>query len=81
VAGIMTEDSASEPEPDDPAPLNLSNTQRLRTHLASGSLAAALLTAWEDGDPAQAQARMLAAANDFHAPKQAGGDQIPTRPN
>jgi hypothetical protein len=71
----------SEPEPDDPAALTPSNTQRLRTHLASGSLAAALLTAWEEGDPAQAQARMLAAVNNFHAPKQVADDQNPAQQN
>lgn len=81
VAGGMTEESASGPEQDDLAPLTLSNTQRLRTHLASGSLATALLDAWEDGDPAQAQARMLAAVNNFHASKKAGDDQSPAQPN
>ncbi len=36
----MSEESASEPEPDDPDPLDQSNTERLRIHFASGSLAA-----------------------------------------
>jgi hypothetical protein len=71
----------SEPESDDPAAPTPSNAQRLRTHLASGSLAAVLLTAWEEGDPAQAQARMLATVNNFHAPKQAAGDQSPAQQN
>lgn len=78
----MTKESASkaEPEPDDSPlsgdtdALSLRNTERLRTHLASGSLAAALLAGWEDGDPAQTQARMLAIVNNFHAPKKAGDD-------
>jgi hypothetical protein len=70
-----------EPEPDDLTPVTLSNTQRLRTHLASGSLAAALLTAWEEGDPAQSQTRMLAAVNSFHAPKQTADNATPAQKN
>jgi hypothetical protein len=55
----------------DTMPTTLPNVQRLRAHLAQDSLAAALLAAWEAGEPAQAQVRMLAALHEFHAPKQA----------
>ena len=63
------------------ANMTYKNLVFLRTYLASGSLAAALLTAWGEGDPAQAQARMLAAVNNFHAPKQAADDQSPAQQN
>ena len=53
----------------------LTNTQRLRSHLTEGGLAAALLTAWEDGEQTQAQERMLATLHAFHEPKQASDDQ------
>jgi hypothetical protein len=71
----------AELDSDGPAPAKLNNTQRLRTHLASGSLAAALLTAWEKGDPAEAQARMLAAMTRFHAPKQVADDETAAQQN
>lgn len=41
------------------------NTKRLRSHLKPASLAAALLSAWEAGDQKDAQARLLAALQDF----------------
>jgi hypothetical protein len=68
-------------EPPDPTPAGdhsvaiPSNTQRLRSRLTKDSLAAALLTAWEDGDPTRAQQRMLNALHAFHAPKQASDDK------
>jgi hypothetical protein len=68
-------------EPPDPDPSGghnvpiLSNTQHLRLLLSKDSLAAALLTAWETGDPAQAQRRMLATLQAFHPAKQASDDQ------
>ena len=46
------------------------NAERLRAHLPNGSLATALLTAWEAGDAAEAPSRMLTALEAFHAPKQ-----------
>jgi hypothetical protein len=70
----MTEPPDPDPSGNHSAPV-LSNTQRLRSHLARDSLAAALLTAWETGNPAQAQSRMLAALQAFHGPKQANDAQ------
>lgn len=43
------------------------NTERLRSHLKPQSLAAALLSAWEAGDQTSAQARLLAAFQEFKA--------------
>jgi hypothetical protein len=57
----------------------LSNTERLRAHLAEDGLAAALLAAWASGNRAQLQARMLVALNEFHAPKQAKSDGTETQ--
>ncbi len=58
--------------------LIVTNAQRLRAHLLKDSLSTALLTAWEAGDIAQAQARMLVALNDFYSPKPAGTHDLPT---
>lgn len=54
----------------------LTNSQRLRTHLAKDGLAAALLAAWEKetGGP-EAHARMLTTLLDFHKQKQTTDDQ------
>lgn len=67
--------------PVDETPGTLSNTKRLRAQLAIGSLAAALLAAWEDGDARDAQARMLDAVHSFrfHEPKQDGDEQTPAQ--
>ena len=46
-----------------------------------GGLAAALLSAWQDGDPAEGKARMLAALNAFYNPKQSGDDASANPPD
>ncbi len=60
-------------------PGTLSNTERLRAELASDSLAAALLAAWEGGDAKESQARMLDAVQRFRPrePTQDGDEQTP----
>jgi hypothetical protein len=67
--------------PVDQTPGTLSNIKRLRAQLVSGSLAAALLAAWEDGDAQHAQMRMLDAVHSFnlHGPEQDGDDQTPAQ--
>lgn len=57
------------------------NTDRLRAHLTKGGLAAALLSAWQDGDPAEGKVRMLAALNAFYNPKQSGDDASANPPD
>jgi len=51
------------------------NTERLRTHLTANGLAAALLSAWEAEEPADIQARLLAALIKFYIPEQSSNDE------
>lgn len=55
----------------------LSNTERLRLHLAEDGLAKALLDAWHSGGKAEGHKRMLEAVNKFHEKKQVK-DEPPT---
>ena len=50
----------------------LTNTQRLRSHLTKNGLAAALLSAWEAGEPKAVHERLLEALNKFHDPEKTG---------
>lgn len=53
----------------------ITNTKRLRAHLADHSLAVALVTAWEQGgDAKQLQNRMLEALKSFSKAKDAVND-------
>lgn len=53
----------------------ITNTERLRTHLADDSLAAALAIAWEQGgDAKQQQNRMLEALKNFSKAKEEAND-------
>lgn len=47
------------------------NTERLRTHLPTTGLAAALLSAWEETEPADVHKRLMAALIDFYLPEKA----------
>ena len=53
----------------------VSNTNRLRGYLTKDGLAASLLSAWEQGEPAGSKARMLAAINEFYAQKRIHDDE------
>jgi hypothetical protein len=57
------------------------NTDRLRAHLTKEGLAAALLSAWQHGEPAEGKARMLAALKTFYDPKLSGDDAIANPPD
>ena len=66
------DDYMSENQTTSPLP---TNTERLRAHLTANGLAAELLSAWEAGDPASAQARLFAALMKFYSPEQADNDK------
>ncbi len=64
----MTDKTVAEADlPAKPAEVveTLTNAARLRPHLKPGSLAAALLSAWEAGEQKDAQARLLVALQDY----------------
>ena len=67
--------------PDDAQLPDRTNIQRLRANLQKNGLAVALLAAWEAGDAAEAQSRMVTALDAFHAPKQADEHDSPTDQN
>lgn len=59
----------------------VSNTDRLRAHLTKNGLAAALLSAWQQGGPTGGRAHMLAALNEFYNPKQSNDDATANQPD
>lgn len=80
----MSDAEQTRPQQDAPDDAQLSdrtNTQRLRANLPKDGLAVALLRAWEAGGAAEAQSRMVAAIDAFHAPGQADKHDSPTDQN
>jgi hypothetical protein len=57
------------------------NTDRLRAHLTKDGLAAALLSAWQQGESGGSEARLLDALNEFFKPKQTGDDATANQPD
>lgn len=56
-------------EKDKDASVSQTNTDRLRAHLTQNGLAAALLIAWEQTEPANVQERLMAALTNFCRPE------------
>lgn len=57
------------------APASPTNTMRLRSHLTANGLAVALLSAWEETEPADVQSRLMTALNNFYFPEKTSNAQ------
>jgi hypothetical protein len=57
------------------------NTDRLRTYLTKDGLAAALLSAWQQGESGGGKAGLVDALNEFFNPKQSSDDAAANQPD
>jgi hypothetical protein len=57
------------------------NTDRLRTYLTKDGLAAALLSAWQQGESGGGKAGLVDALNEFFNPKQSCDDAAANQPD
>lgn len=59
----------------------VSNTDRLRAHLTKNGLAAALLSAWQQGGAGGDNAHLFDVLNEFFNPKHSGNDATANQPD